>query len=280
MGFARALLIVALAAAALLAGCGTAPTTAPALAEAQPPRPAPLVLPRVLPAKSVRVPILMYHRIARRNDSLPDITQRLTVDPVDFRRQMNWLVAHGFRSITQRELFEALFGRRALPARPVLITFDDGYRNVLSEAAPVLERLGLRATAYIITGRISNGDPSFLTWRQLPMLEKRGIEIGSHTVSHADLTSLGDSALAAELTGSRRRLERALGHPVQWLAYPYGRHNARVVATARGAGYVLATTTLGGTRQDARAPLELRRLSIIDSTGVAGLAGLLGFSGR
>ena len=276
----RAPLIVSVAAGALLATCAISPATARPLAETQRPRPAPLVLPRVLPANSVRVPILMYHRVARRNDSLPEITRRLTVDPADFRRQMSWLVAHRFRTITHRELFDALFEHKTLPARPVLITFDDGYRNVLSEAAPVLDQLGLRATAYIITGRISNGDSSFLTWRQLRILEKRGFEIGSHTVSHHDLRSLGDRALAAELTGSRQRLEQALGHPVQWLAYPYGAHDARVVAAARRAGYVLATTTVGGTKQDARAPLELRRLSIIDSTGVGGLAGLLGFSRR
>jgi peptidoglycan/xylan/chitin deacetylase (PgdA/CDA1 family) len=222
----------------------------------------------------------MYHRVARRNDSLPEITRRLAVDPADFRRQMTWLVAHGFRSITHRELFEAFYAHRALPARAVLITFDDGYRNVLTEAAPLLNRLGIRATAFVITGRISNGDSSFLTWRQLRALEELGIEIGSHTVSHPDLRTLGDRALATELLNSRRQLERALGHPVQWLAYPYGGHDSRVVAAARRAGYLLTSTTVGGSRQDAWAPLELRRLSVTDSTGVEGFAGLLGFSGR
>jgi peptidoglycan/xylan/chitin deacetylase (PgdA/CDA1 family) len=280
MSCTRALLIVSLAAGGFAAGSGTESATALMPAKTQRPRRAPLVLPSALPAKSVRVPILMYHRVARRNDSLPGITRRLTVDPADFQRQMTWLVAHGFRSITHRELFEALFGHRTLPARPVLITFDDGYRNVLTDAAPILDRLGIRATAFVITGRISNGDSSFLTWRQLRALEGLGIEIGSHTVSHPDLRTLGDRALSAELINSRRRLERALEHPVQWLAYPYGGHDARVVAAARRAGYVLASTTLAGSRQDARAPLELRRFSVVDSTGVEGLAGLLGFSGR
>ena len=71
-----------------------------------------------------------------------------------------------------------------MPAEPVMITFDDGYRDVLWHAAPVLHRLHMPATEYVITGRVSNGDPSFLTWPQLGRLEKLGVTIGSHTVTH------------------------------------------------------------------------------------------------
>ena len=115
--------------------------------------------------------------------------------------------------------------RSALPGRPILITFDDGYRDVFFRASPVLRRLGFRATAYVVSGRISAGDPSFLTWPLLRALERRGIEIGSHTVAHRDLTSLPDGALLEDLRSSRLTLERRLGHPVPWLAYPFGRND-------------------------------------------------------
>jgi peptidoglycan/xylan/chitin deacetylase (PgdA/CDA1 family) len=235
----------------------------------------PLTLPATLPSRYIAVPILMYHRVDVLEPSLPTITRGLTVDPDDFEAQMRWLVSHGYRSITQRQLFEALLRGRRLPSKPVLITFDDGYRNVFGKASPVLRRLGLRATAYVIVGRISNGDPSFLTWGQLRSLERRGVEIGSHTLTHRDLTSLSSSDLRRELLGSRVALARELGHSVHTLAYPYGAYDARVVRMAQASGYVLAVTTRPGTRQAGNAPLELRRIQILDSTGVAGLAAIL-----
>ena len=235
-----------------------------------------LTLPRPLPNRSVSLPILMYHRINVVTSSTPAASQALTVHPADFERQMRWLKRHGYRTVTQREVFDALFRGRPLGPRPILITFDDGYRDVFYRASPVLERLGFRATAYVISGRISRGDPSFLTWPLLKALEERGVEIASHTVHHRDLTSLSAHDALAELTQSRRVLERELGHPVQWLAYPFGRFDARVEELARRAGYVLATTTQPGVRQSAQAPLALRRLRVLDSTGVGGLASMLG----
>ena len=239
-----------------------------------------LRLPTPLPKRHVVVPILMYHRINVARPSEPAVSRRLTVHPADFARQMAWLKRRGYRTVTQRELFAALFEGRSLGRRPILITFDDGYRDVFFKASPVLSRHGFRATAYVISGRISAGDSSFLTWPLLRALERRGVEIGSHTVRHRDLTSLSTRETLAELVHSRRTLERALGHPVQWLAYPFGRYDARVEWLARRAGYVLATTTRDGVRQSASAPLSLRRLRVLDSTGVRGLAQLLAAAER
>ena len=249
-----------------------AATVAPA---ARSDAPCPLRLPQTLPQRRVHVPILMYHRIDVVDDSTPAITRRLTVDPRDFAAQMRWLVRHDYHSLTQQQLFAALMCGSALPPKPVLVTFDDGYRDVFFKASTTLLQLGLHATAYVITGRVSGPDPSFLTWTLLRALEARGIEIGSHTVSHGDLTAASDETLGRELLDSRLALGRALGHAVTWLAYPSGRYDARVEAAARRAGYLLATTTDVGTVQSAERPLALERLRVLDSTGVDGLAQLL-----
>jgi len=217
----------------------------------------------------------MYHRIDTANPTLPAITQRLTVSPEDFEAQMRWLVAYRYHTITQRQLFDALELGRRLPPRPVLITFDDGYRDVYGKAMPILARLRLRATEYVITDRISGPDPSFLTWGYLRKLERHGVEIGSHTVHHLELTGLSDSAAMAELVESRRALESQLGHPVQWFSYPAGAFDAHAAQLVRRAGYVLAVTTTPGADQDARQPLELHRYEVLDSTGVAGFASLV-----
>jgi peptidoglycan/xylan/chitin deacetylase (PgdA/CDA1 family) len=217
----------------------------------------------------------MYHRIDRLRPSLPAITRSLTVTPADFAAQMRWLHAHGFHAITQQQLFAALEQGKRLPAKPVVITFDDGYRDVLANAAPVLKRLGMPATAYVITGRISGSDVSFLSWAQLKALEQNGVQIGSHTISHAELPRLTDPAALQELIQSRLALERHLGHPVQWFAYPAGRFDKRTEALVRQAGYVLAVTTEPGSAQRAQQPFALHRYEVLDTTGVRGLAALL-----
>ena len=217
----------------------------------------------------------MYHRIGKIGPGLAPITQRLSVEPDDFADQMRWLKRDGFHAVTQAQAFDALEHGAALPRHPIMITFDDGYRGVWANALPVLVRLRMPATAYVITSRISNGDPSFLTWGQLHALQRHGVTIGSHTVTHPDLTTLSDAQALAELRDSRRRLEQHLGRQVRWFAYPAGREDARIVGLVRRAGYLLAVTTQPGAVQSSQAPLELHRYEVLDSTHVTGLASLL-----
>lgn len=234
-----------------------------------------LALPSPLPSRTIRLPILEYHRIDALTPVLAPLTRRLTVAPDVFAAQMRWLKEHGYHAITQLQAFDGLEHGARLPADPVLITFDDGYRDVLGNASPVLTRLGMPATAYVITDRLSGRDPSFLTWGDLRDLERRGIAIGSHTVTHADLASLSDAAALAELRDSRAVLQAHLGHPVQWLAYPHGGISPRIVVLAEEAGYVLAVTEEPGPAQQADEPLLLHRYEILETTGVAGLASML-----
>jgi peptidoglycan/xylan/chitin deacetylase (PgdA/CDA1 family) len=235
-----------------------------------------LHLPARLPQRQITVPILMYHRINVSTPATPPMERRLTVHPGDFARQMRWLKRQGYRTVTQRQLFVALLRGKPLGRRPIMITFDDGYRDAFYRAAPVLSRFGMRATAYVVTGRIVDGDRQFLSWGLIRGLERRGVEIGSHTVFHRDLTQLSDREALRELVRSRRALERGLCHPVPWLAYPFGAYDTRVERLAQRAGYVLAVTTQPGALQSANRPLALRRIRVLDSTGVRGLAALLG----
>jgi peptidoglycan/xylan/chitin deacetylase (PgdA/CDA1 family) len=262
---------------------GTQRSSAPVHRGARPPvvtvAPTRLTLPPVLPSRTLSVPILMYHRIDVVKPTLPAITQRLTVDPSDFAAQMRWLEVHGYHTLAQAQLFRALEHGARMPSKPIVITFDDGYRDIFGKAMPILRRLRMRATAYVITSRISGPDVSFLTWPQLHSLERSGIEIGSHTVHHTELPSLSDPEAQQELIRSRRVLEQHLGHPVQWFAYPAGAEDPHAVELVRQAGYVLAVTTKPGTLQRGRAPLELHRFEVLDSTGVHGLAAMLASAG-
>jgi peptidoglycan/xylan/chitin deacetylase (PgdA/CDA1 family) len=265
-------------AALLLSGAAAAlfPVARPAAAQRLAPSPHPVLrLPATLPQRTITLPILMYHLIGPIRGDDPAITQRLTVTPEDFAAQMRWLKRNGFHAVSQRQAFEALEHGAGLPAHPIMITFDDGYRDVWANALPVLMQLHMPATAYVITSRVSDFDPRTLTWGQLHALERGGVTIGSHSVTHPDLRTLSDAQAVVELRNSRRRLERHLHKPVQWFAYPAGARDARIVDLVRRAGYVLAVTTQPGAVQSAQTPLELHRYEILDSTHVSGLAALL-----
>ena len=232
-------------------------------------------LPRRLPDRTLNVPILMYHRVGRL-PTVADPYADLTVRPRSFRHQMEWLAHHGFHAITEQQLFDALeWGRPALPPRPVLITFDDGYADVLWNAEPILHRLHMPATAFVITDRLGGHDPSFLSWPDLRDLEHDGFAIGSHTVHHFDLTALARAEVWSELTRSREKLRRRLGAPIYWFSYPAGAENRAVVRLVRRAGYLLAFTTRPGFVQSARAPFLLHRDEIRRGVGVASFAALL-----
>lgn len=232
-------------------------------------------LPDRLPHRTLDVPILMYHRVGRL-PTVADPYADLTVRPRAFREQMEWLARHGFHAITEQQLFDALeWGRPALPPRPVLVTFDDGYADVLWNAEPVLHRLHMPATAFVVTDRVGGRDPSFLTWPDLRDLERDGFAIGSHTVHHFDLTTLSRAEAWSELTRSREALRSSLGSPIYWFSYPAGAENRAVIRLVRRAGYLLAVTTRRGFLQSAREPFLLHRDEIRRGEGLASFAALL-----
>jgi len=237
-----------------------------------------LTLPDPLPTRTVRVPILMYHRIAVLAGDEPAVTVDLTVDPGEFALEMQWLKDNGYTSITQMQLYNALEEGQPLPDKPVLLTFDDGYRGIATIAAPIMTRVGMVGTAYVITDRIANlkkTAPTWMTWSQLRTLEQRGWDIGSHTVAHTEIPSMTPEAGLKTLRASRFALEKHLAHPVQWFCYPAGSVDPASVELVKKAGYVLATTTKSGDVHSAADPLQLSRIRISNNTGVRGLAAAL-----
>jgi peptidoglycan/xylan/chitin deacetylase (PgdA/CDA1 family) len=198
---------------------------------------------------------------------------RLTVSPAQFADEMEWLHEAGYHAISLARLFAALEYHARLPSRPVVITFDDGYRDVLWNAAPLLHRLHMRAADFVITDRVGGGDASFLDWPELARLEALGFTIGSHTVHHLPLTTLSNRQAYRELRDSRRDLEVHLHEPVWSISYPLGLADGRIAQLAARAGYLLGVTEHPGVAQ--RAPLLLHRFEILPTTGLAGVRALV-----
>ncbi len=227
------------------------------------------------PAIDYRCPrILMYHMI-----SAPRPGARfngLRVAPDMFERQLQWLVQRGWHSFTVSEL---LANAARLPEKSFAITFDDGYADNLLQALPLLEKYHCKATLYLVVDRFERdwsvqrkahhdeGElmrEAKLTDRQVRQLLDSGlVELGSHSVSHANFTRLEPGVVSRELSESRQMLEQCFGVTVTSFAYPFGIYLPEQVELVRQAGYTSAVTTNEGIESAASwNPLELKRVKI------------------
>ena len=193
---------------------------------------------------TVKVPILTYHYIRVNPDSRDRLGFALSVTPDDFAAQMDWLASNGFHPVTPADLYAYLNGTRGLPSRPVILSFDDGYADFYTTALPILRAHDFTAVAYIVSGFV--GQSGYMTAAQVVEADRRGIEIGSHTVHHANLAKAATGNVTFELVASKQALEQLLGHPVNSFCYPSGQYNGSVAAAVQAAGYSNATTTAFG----------------------------------
>lgn len=217
--------------------------------------------------------ILMYHMVRDHIDGAK--FNKLRVKPTEFEKQIAWMKSEGFHFVTMYELQEN-WGQH--PAKTVAITFDDGYLDNLENAYPVLEKYQAKATIYVVVDR---HDRDWSTYKkahhnsgelmrepklddaQVKQLADSGlIEIGSHTLTHANLNELDDADCLRELVDAKQQLEQLIAQPVTSFAYPFGIYSDRDVKLARQAGYSNAVTTVEGI--DGLQPdfMQLQRIKI------------------
>jgi peptidoglycan/xylan/chitin deacetylase (PgdA/CDA1 family) len=213
------------------------------------------------------VPILEYHVLGAAPADAP--YPELYVTRPDFHRQMDWLERHGYQAVTLEQVGEAWYHGGTLPAKPVVVSFDDGYRPQFTYALPELRRHGWAGVLNL------KAEGSDLYESNVRAMIDAGWELAAHTIDHSDLTTLDAAALKRETAGARQILRREYGVPVNDFCYPAGRFDATVIAAVEAAGYVTATTEIPG-YADRDAPYELARFEILGSTGVAGMAADLG----
>jgi peptidoglycan/xylan/chitin deacetylase (PgdA/CDA1 family) len=227
-------------------------------------------LPEVSSPK-VKVPVLMYHEIATREDT----TSRLAVSPSSFAAQLEHLHEAGFTTLTVSGLVSALAGDPArLPERPVAITFDDGFADFHRQALPLLRHYDFTATVFVTTGWIADAGPRaadrsparMLCWSQIREAAAAGIEIGAHSHQHPQLDQISPERLHGELATSKRLLEDGLGIAVPGLAYPFGYSDARVRRMAREIGYTYACAVGNAIADSTDDEFALPRLTIHRST--------------
>lgn len=217
------------------------------------------------------VPILMYHAVG--HEPAP-AAHRLSVSPEAFAAQMEVVADHGLTPLTTAELAAAWRSGGPLPARPVLITFDDGYEGVHRHALPVLAKHGFASTVFVSTGWLrgtyDEGEAldTMLDWDQVRELAAAGAEIGGHSHSHPQLDQVDDRRLWYETLRCKEILREELGRAPVSFAYPYGYSDRRVRRTVRAAGYAQALAVGNTVARRRQGPYALERLTVRRSTGI------------
>ena len=188
----------------------------------------------------LRLPVLMYHNIGPLRDGF-DVY--LTVSPELLERHLKWIRKHGYTPIRVADWVAYQREGKPLAEKPILLTFDDAYKDLAEFGLPLLRKYGYTGTVFVVTDEIGGtnawdlhlglSEQPLMSEEQIRLWSQQGIEFGAHTRTHADLTRATLEETAEEMLGSRKRLEEILGLPVTALAYPYGYYTEQVAEIAR-----------------------------------------------
>lgn len=216
------------------------------------------------------VPILMYHVIGSAPIGAP--FPGLYVTRTEFAAQVAALVGAGYHAVTLDQVRRAWRGAGGLPPRPVVLTFDNGYRSQYTAALPILRRVGWVGDENL---QLHGLPPRAggITPPEVRSLLADGWELDTQGWSHADLTGIDASRLHFEVAVARRRIQHLYGVHVDWFCYPSGRYNPTVVAAVRAAGFVGATTVVPGWARPSDDPYTLPRLRVLAGTSPRALLG-------
>jgi glycosyltransferase involved in cell wall biosynthesis len=232
------------------------------------------------------VPILMYHAFGRSGER----TNRFVVPIERFDRQVRWLIRNGYQIISLEEYLDCRRRLVSPPARSVVITIDDGYRDVATLAYPVLRQHGATATVFVVSDRVgktndwaddeSLGGRPLMTWDEIEMLVADELRIGVHSASHRRLPELSDDDLQVEIRDSKIRLEKALRKSMDVFAYPYGIFDEHVVRHVEATGYAGACSAESGPNTWSTPLFSLRRTEVEGTWSMFQFALVVRFGGR
>jgi peptidoglycan/xylan/chitin deacetylase (PgdA/CDA1 family) len=181
------------------------------------------------------IPVLNYHQINNEDHNV------LTLSDTEFEAQINYLYREGYTAISPEQLVDYLQYGKKLPPNPILITLDDGYEDNYRVAYPILQKYHFTATIFVITDFVGHYN-KYLTWDQISEMSDYGMSFEDHTLSHISLPKASDEEISKQLVQSKEALEWRLGKKVEYLAYPGGEYDQRVIQMTKDTGYRAAFT--------------------------------------
>lgn len=198
--------------------------------------------------KTVNIPILMFHYVEYVQNKNDTMRIALNTTPFTLDNEIKTLSDAGYTFMTNKELVDALDGKSRLPAKPIVLTFDDGYRDFYTDAYPILKKYHAKATQYVISGFLNQSN--HLLTSQLQEIAKDGlVEIGAHTVNHVWLKGQTLQTVTNEVVQSKSTLEKLIHSPVVSFAYPFGAFDLQALNVVKNAGFLSATSTIPGAEQ-------------------------------
>lgn len=199
----------------------------------------------VKPQKVLSVPILLYHYVEYVKDPGDTIRKSLNIVPYTFEQEVKTLKDAGYTFVTTSDVAEALDDEKTLPSKSVVLTFDDGYRDLYTDVFPILKKYQVKAVAFIVPNFLDR--PNNLTTWQLKEIARSGlVEIGAHTMDHTYLSGLPLQRVKYEIEQSKKYLEKLLGIQIVSFAYPYGAFDNATIDIVKKAGFTSAVTTISG----------------------------------
>lgn len=227
---------------------------------------------------TLKVPILMYHYLSVPPVDADIIRRDLSVTPIQFEAHLAYLRQAGFETISLEQLSYALSQQAILPPKPIILTFDDGHRDHYENAFPLLKKYSYTATFFIFTQPIDTYNVDYLTWEMVTEMHQAGMEFGSHSYRHSDLSHRDVDFLVYEILGSKEAIEERIGEPVRFFSYPAGHYDDLTIRVLESAHFWGAVTTQWGIEQSFNYRFELQRLRMRGNDTAEDLAAkLVGF---
>lgn len=209
--------------------------------------------------------ILVYHSVEpEANKQEGKMQKHYHIYPEKFRAQMRYLYDNGYIPIPMKVYLQYLTRGIAVPDKSVVITFDDGWKNQYEYAYPILKEFGYTATFYLISKSV--GSKSYVTWDEVKEMRDAGMDIQSHTKTHANLTKVSAEKALEELKDSRTTIENKIGRPVTMVAYPYYGHNDAVHKLVEEAGYTSARAGWTRTKNSKEVLFTLQSQEAVNAT--------------
>lgn len=202
-------------------------------------------------------PILEYHTVTKTPTRDSEI---YNVPPEDFSAQLDYLQENGYTTITLQDFMRAKRGKQTLPEKPIVLTFDDGYADNFTEMLPILEAHNMTAVIYVVTNFI--GKEGYLNLDQLKEMQKRGLEIGSHTADHIPIDKVSEHILDNQIHGSKQFLDWSGLETIYTFSYPNGAVSDKLINYLKQENFLNAVTGDAGLNNFETDPFKLKRVHI------------------
>jgi len=221
-------------------------------------------------ATSVKVPVLMYHRI----ETNPNRSDTWQISLTEFKQEMEYLKNNGYTTLTNDQFYNIITKKAAMPAKPVLLTFDGATIDFYNNAYPILRQYGFNATEYVVTDQIGTswGSPSdiikIMNEDQLKIVGNNKIELENHSTTHGHIANLSTAELTKRVSGATAKLESLTNKPVKYFAYPFGESSNNFVNVLKTLKVKMAFKVGGGMATDSSDLMNMPRIAIINTDNI------------